>query len=437
MGIYNILVQKEAGIAVVGMGYVGLPLAAAFAKQIKVIGFDIDRDRINLYKSGIDPTKEIGDEAIQATSIDFSADERDLKQAVFYVVAVPTPVDRYNVPDLSPLRSASGIVGRNLNKGSIVVFESTVYPGATEEVCVPILEAESGLTCGVDFKVGYSPERINPGDKVNRLENTVKIVSGMDEESLNEIALTYELVIEAGVHRAETIQVAEAAKIVENCQRDINIAFMNEIAMIFDRLDIDTKAVLDAAGTKWNFLNFSPGLVGGHCIGIDPYYLIQRAAEYNYNSEIILAGRQVNDSMGEYVANTLVRQLIDADVKVKGAKLAIFGITFKGNCPDTRNTKVLDIIEKLRSYGIEPLVLDSWADEEEVKKYYGIQLLQTSELEDLDAILVAVSHDDYCNFTPEALKAYYKTDAKPILSDVRSILDQKAFKDAGYNYWRL
>lgn len=440
MSLYTDIKQGASSIAIVGMGYVGLPLAAAFAKLVKVIGFDIDENKIKLYKKGIDPTKEIGDEAIRTSDIEFTSDETRLRAARFIVVAVPTPVDEHNVPDLNPLRGASRTIGRNLEPGSIVVYESTVYPGATEEVCIPILEAESGLVYGVDFKVGYSPERINPGDKVHRLENTVKIVSGMDEDSLDDIAKIYELIIEAGVHRAQNMQVAEAAKIVENCQRDINIAFMNEIAMMFDRLNIDTKHVLEAAGTKWNFLNFSPGLVGGHCIGIDPYYLIQRAADYGYDSQIILAGRKLNDGMGEYVANALVRQLIETETLVKRAKVAILGLTFKGNCPDTRNTKVLDIIEKLKSYGIDPIIADSWADPEEVELYYGIKLHSLEELaeqSDLDAVVVAVSHDDYAELTPDDVKPFFRSGVTPVINDVRSVLDKELYEAAGFNYWRL
>lgn len=438
MNLYNQLKNRQSKIAVVGMGYVGLPLAFAFDKKgISVIGFDIDVAKIETYKKGIDPTKEIGDEAVQSSTIEYTADASKLKEARMIIVAVPTPVDEHNSPDLNPLRGASKTVGEQLQAGSIVVYESTVYPGATEEVCVPILESVSGLRYGQDFKVGYSPERINPGDKVHRLENTVKIVSGMDEESLDEIAKTYEIVIEAGVHRAQNMQVAEAAKIVENCQRDINIAFMNEIAMMFDRLDIDTKHVLEAAGTKWNFLNFSPGLVGGHCIGIDPYYLIQRAADYGYESQIILPGRKLNDSMGEYVTNALIRQLISTNTLVKEAKVAILGLTFKGNCPDTRNTKVLDIIDGLKAYGITPVIADSWADKEEVKAHYGIDLVELDSLEELDAIVVAVSHDDYASLRPDDVKSYFREGITPVINDVRSVLDRAAYEAAGFNYWRL
>ena len=438
MSLYNQLQDRQAKIAVVGMGYVGLPLAYAFDKKgIHVIGFDIDEHKIATYKKGIDPTKEIGDTAVASSTIEYTADPTKLAEARMIIVAVPTPVDEHNAPDLSPLRGASKTVGEHIQAGSIVVYESTVFPGATEEVCVPIIESVSGLRYGEDFKVGYSPERINPGDKVHRLENTVKIVSGMDAESLDTIAKTYEIIIEAGVHRAANMQVAEAAKIVENCQRDINIAFMNEIAMMFDRLDIDTKHVLEAAGTKWNFLNFSPGLVGGHCIGIDPYYLIQRAADFGYESQIILPGRKLNDSMGEYVTNALVRQLIATNTLVTEAKIAILGITFKGNCPDTRNTKVLDIIDSLKAYGITPVVADAWADKQEVKHYYGIDLVDMDDLKDLDAIIVAVSHDEFASLGPDDVKGYYRDGVTPVLNDVRSVLDREAYEQAGFNYWRL
>ncbi len=436
MQIYNDIVNRQASIAVVGMGYVGLPLAAAFAKHVNVIGYDIDSKKINQYKQGIDPTGEIGNDAVKASDILFTDDETAIKDASFVVVAVPTPVDEHNVPDLRPLEGASHTVGRNLKEGAIVVFESTVYPGATEEVCVPIIEAVSGLTYGEGFKLGYSPERINPGDKVNRLENTVKIVSAMDEDSLDVVAKVYELVIEAGVYRAVSIQVAEAAKIVENCQRDVNIAFMNEVAMMFDRLNIDTKDVLDAASTKWNFLPFSPGLVGGHCIGIDPYYLIQRAADFGYDSKVILPARKLNDSMGEFVANALVRQLIDEGILVKGAKVGILGITFKGNCADTRNTKVIDIYNSLKAYGIDLVIADSWADKEEVKEHFGIDLIDEDEMTDLDALVIAVSHKEYSALTPESVKPYFKDGAR-VINDVRSILDKDLYESEGFNYWRL
>ena len=358
MGLYEKLVNGEEKLSLVGLGYVGMPIAVAFGRKINVIGYDLNEKKIELYKSGIDPTREVGDDVIKTANVDFTADETRLKEAKFHIVAVPTPVNADHSPDLTPVEGASRTVGRNLTKGSIVVFESTVYPGVTEEICVPIMEKESGLKCGVDFKVGYSPERINPGDKVHRLETIVKIVSGMDEETLDTIAKVYELVVEAGVYRAESIKVAEAAKVIENSQRDINIAFMNELSIIFNKMGIDTKSVLEAAGTKWNFLKFFPGLVGGHCIGVDPYYLTYRAEMMGYHSQIILAGRRINDDMGKYVAENVVKNLIKADIPVKTARVAILGFTFKENCPDTRNTKVIDIVNELREYGIEPVIVD-------------------------------------------------------------------------------
>ena len=345
MQLYDKLIHREEKLSLIGLGYVGMPIAVAFAKKVDVIGFDLNKQKIDLYKNGIDPTHEVGDEAISKTSVHFTADETMLREAKFHIVAVPTPVNDDHTPDLRPIEGASTVLGRNLTKGSVVVFESTVYPGVTEDVCVPILERESGLKCGTDFKIGYSPERINPGDKVHRLETITKIVSGMDEETLECVAKVYELVVEAGVYRAESIKVAEAAKVIENSQRDINIAFMNELSVIFNKMDIDTKAVLEAAGTKWNFLKFYPGLVGGHCIGVDPYYLTYKAEMLGYHSQVILAGRRINDDMGKYVAENCVKMLIKADKAVKGAKVAILGFTFKENCPDTRNTKVIDIVK--------------------------------------------------------------------------------------------
>ena len=352
--LYERLIAKEEKLSLVGLGYVGMPIAVAFAKKVDVIGYDLNEKKIELYKKGIDPTLEVGDDAIRETTVEFTADEAKLREAKFHIVAVPTPINGDHTPDLAPVEGASRILGRNLTEGSVVVFESTVYPGVTEDVCVPILEEESGLKCGVDFKIGYSPERINPGDKVHRLETIVKIVSGMDDETLDTVAKVYELVVEAGVHRAESIKVAEAAKVIENSQRDINIAFMNELSMIFNKMGIDTQSVLKAAGTKWNFLHFYPGLVGGHCIGVDPYYLTYKAEMLGYTSQIISAGRRVNNAMGKYVAENVVKNLIAADKNVKHARVAILGFTFKENCPDTRNTRVVDIINELIEYGISP-----------------------------------------------------------------------------------
>ena len=395
MDLYEKLVSGEEKLSLIGLGYVGMPIAVAFARKIKVVGFDLNEEKIGLYKSGIDPTNEVGGEVVRNTKVDFTADPAKLREAKFHIVAVPTPVNDDHTPDLSPVEGASRILGQNLTKGSVVVFESTVYPGVTEDICVPILEKESGLTCGVDFKIGYSPERINPGDKVHRLETITKIVSGMDEETLDTVAKVYELVVEAGVYRAQSIKVAEAAKVIENSQRDINIAFMNELSIIFHKMGIDTKSVLEAAGTKWNFLPFMPGLVGGHCIGVDPYYLTYKAEQLGYHSQIILSGRRINDDMGKYVAESLVKDLIRANIPVKHAKVAILGFTFKENCPDTRNTKVIDIYKELGEYGIEPLVVDPAADAEEAKRLYGIGFKTMDDIRDVDALIIAVAHEQF------------------------------------------
>ena len=378
----------------------------------------------------------MGSEAIRNCSVEFTADETKLREAKFHIVAVPTPVNDDHTPDLAPVEGASRILGRNLTKGSIVVYESTVYPGVTEEVCVPILEQESGLKCGVDFKIGYSPERINPGDKVHRLETITKIVSGMDEETLDEIANTYELVVEAGVHRAPSIKVAEAAKVIENSQRDINIAFMNELSIIFNKMGIDTKAVLEAAGTKWNFLKFSPGLVGGHCIGVDPYYLTYKAEMLGYHSQVILAGRRINDDMGKYVAESCVKNLIKAERPIKNAKVAILGFTFKENCPDTRNSKVFDIVKELREYGIEPIVADPQADAAEAKRLYEIDFVDMSDIKNMDAVVLAVAHTQFAALTVADLDKMYG-EGRKVLVDVKGILDRDEYENAGYLYWRL
>lgn len=434
--LYDDIVGKRESISLIGLGYVGMPIAVAFAKKVKVIGFDLNEAKIQLYKSGIDPTNEVGDEIIKTTNVEFTSNEEDLRRAKFHIVAVPTPVNDDHTPDLSPVEGASRILGRNLTKGSIVVFESTVYPGVTEEVCAPILEKESGLKCGVDFKIGYSPERINPGDKVHRLETITKIVSGMDEESLEEIAKTYELVVDAGVYRAESIKVAEAAKVIENSQRDINIAFMNELSIIFNKMGIDTQSVLKAAGTKWNFLKFYPGLVGGHCIGVDPYYLTYKAEMLGYHSQIILSGRRINDDMGKYVAENLVKNLIKAGKSVKGAKVAILGFTFKENCPDTRNSKIFDIVKELREYSIEPVVADPVADGEEAEKLYGIKFTDISEIKDMDGVILAVAHEEFSRFTTKDMDGFCGGEHK-VLLDIKGILSRKEYEEAGYCYWRL
>lgn len=438
MSLYEKLVNKEEKLSLVGLGYVGMPIAVAFSKKINVVGFDLNQKKIELYQSGIDPTKEVGDEAIKACTVDFTCDETKLREAKFHIVAVPTPVNPDHTPDLTPVEGASRVLGRNLTKGSVVVFESTVYPGVTEDICVPILEKESGLKCGVDFKIGYSPERINPGDKVHRLETITKIVSGMDEETLETIAKVYELVVEAGVYRAQSIKVAEAAKVIENSQRDINIAFMNELSIIFNKMGIDTKSVLAAAGTKWNFLKFFPGLVGGHCIGVDPYYLTYKAEQLGYHSQIILSGRRINDDMGKYVAESLIKNLIKADIPVKNARVAILGFTFKENCPDTRNTKVIDIVKELREYGIEPMITDPVADKAEAEREYGVKLVSQDEIKDMDAVILAVSHREFENLTMKDFDSLFaQTHQKKVLSDIKGMLDRDAYESAGYLYWRL
>lgn len=436
MNLYEKLLNREEKLSLVGLGYVGMPIAVAFAKKLDVVGYDINEKKIDLYLKGIDPTHEVGDDAIKETTVEFTKDESKLQQAKFHIVAVPTPVNEDHTPDLTLLESASAILGRNISKGSIVVFESTVYPGVTEDVCVPILERESGLKCGVDFKIAYSPERINPGDKVHRLETITKIVSGMDEETLDIVAKVYELVVEAGVHRAESIKVAEAAKVIENSQRDINIAFMNELSIIFNKMGIDTQAVLRAAGTKWNFLKFYPGLVGGHCIGVDPYYLTYKAEELGYHSQIILSGRRINDDMGKYVAENCVKSIIAADKAVKGARVAILGFTFKENCPDTRNTRVIDIVNELREYGIDPMIVDGEADASEVKSLYGVNIVELSSVVDVDVIIIAVAHKSFRLLSKDSIDRMYGA-GKKVLLDAKGILNRKEFEKAGYLYWRF
>lgn len=436
MNIYEKIVGKKEKISLIGLGYVGMPIAVAFAKQADVIGYDCNSHKIRQYRSGIDPTNEVGNEVIAQTTVDFTDEAERLREAGFHIVAVPTPVNADHTPDLTPVKSASVILGKNLKKGSIVVYESTVYPGVTEDICVPILERESGLRCGTDFKVGYSPERINPGDQVHRLETITKIVSGMDEETLDEIANVYELVVTAGVYRAESIKVAEAAKVIENSQRDINIAFMNELSIIFNRMGIDTKSVLEAAATKWNFLKFAPGLVGGHCIGVDPYYLTYRAEEFGYHSQIILSGRRINDDMGRYVAENVVKNLIKADKPVRNAKIAILGFTFKEDCPDTRNTKVIDIVKELQDYGIKPFIADPFADQEEAEKLYGIVFTDIAAMEGMDAVILAVAHEPYRKLSFKEVSSLFGSGRK-LLMDIKGILDRTTYEKAGYLYWRL
>lgn len=438
--LFQKLLKKEEKLSVVGLGYVGMPIAVAFANEgIDVVGFDLNKAKIELYLNGIDPTNEVGDDAIKATTMLFTYDETQLRTAKFHIIAVPTPVNTDHTPDLTPVIGASTIVGRNLVKGSIVVYESTVYPGVTEDVCIPILERESGLKCGVDFKVGYSPERINPGDKVHRLENIKKIVSGMDAESTEVIKQVYDLVIKVGTYPVSTIKTAEAIKVVENSQRDINIAFMNELAMVFDRMGIDTNEVVDGMNTKWNALGFRPGLVGGHCIGVDPYYFTYEAERLGYHSQIILNGRIVNDSMGTFVADATIKQLIDAGYAPKYAKVAILGLTFKENCNDTRNSKVEDIINRLKEYGINPLVVDPWASERDAMKEYGVTLTPLSDIKEMDCIIVAVAHDEFRALSLEEISKMYKDvdNSQKVLIDVKGLYLIKELKEFGFKFWRL
>ncbi|RGX13979.1 nucleotide sugar dehydrogenase [Paraclostridium sordellii] len=460
MCLYEKIKNKEENISVIGLGYVGMPLAISFAKKVNVIGFDVNKEKVDLYKKGIDVTNEVGNEALMESKAIMTCDESKLKDAKFHIVAVPTPTNEDKTPDLRPVIGASKTLGRNLVKGSIVVYESTVYPGVTEEICIPILEEASGMKCGVDFKVGYSPERINPGDKLHRLETIVKVVSGMDDETLETVAKVYELVIDAGVHRAESIKVAEAAKVIENSQRDINIAFVNELSMIFNKMGIDTKAVLEAAGTKWNFLNFSPGLVGGHCIGVDPYYLTHKAEQLGYHSQVILSGRRINDGMGKYVGEATVKNLIKANKQVKGARVAVLGMTFKEDCPDVRNSKVIDIINELNEYGIDVFVTDPIADENEIKEEYGVELTKFEDIKDMDAIIVAVGHKQYLDLDLQLVKKLYSVNdttynndkivdeaaitkdstndkEKLVLVDVKGVFNKKEAESKNYLYWRL
>lgn len=460
MNLYELIKSRKEKLSIIGLGYVGLPLAIAFAKKVDVIGFDINEEKVQEYKRGIDVTNEIGNEILKQTTALFTSDEKKLGEARFHIIAVPTPINTDKTPNLNPLIKASEIVGRNLKRGSVVVYESTVYPGTTEEICVPILERESKYKCGLDFKVGYSPERINPGDKAHRLETIVKVVSGMDEEALDIIAKVYELVAKAGVYRAESIKVAEAAKVIENSQRDINIAFMNELSIIFNKMGIDTKAVLEAAKTKWNFLDFTPGLVGGHCIGIDPYYLTYKAEEIGYHSQIILSGRKINDSMGKYVAENTVKKMIKANKHIKSSKVAIFGVTFKENCPDVRNSKVIDVIRELEEYGIEVKVVDPVADQESLWREYKIRLYKTEEITDIDAVIFAVPHDEFKCLKLEDIKELYRPvisteleamdevaatiepDADTrnsgyVMIDIKGMFNRYEAENKGYLYWRL
>lgn len=462
MNLYEKIVKRKEKVSLIGLGYVGMPIAVSFAKKVDVIGFDVNKDKIELYKNGVDPTKEVGNEIIKHTTVDFTSDEKRLREAKFHIVAVPTPVKEDRTPDLTPIESATRTLGRNLTKGSIVVFESTVYPGVTEEVCVPILEKESGLKCGADFKVGYSPERINPGDQEHRLETIIKVVAGMDKETLETVAKVYELVVDVGVYKAESIKVAEAAKVIENSQRDINIAFMNELSIIFNRMGIDTKAVLEAAGTKWNFLKFSPGLVGGHCIGVDPYYLTYKAEQMGYYSQIILSGRKINDDMGKYVAESTVKKMIKANKQINGSRVAIFGVTFKENCPDVRNTKVVDVIKELEEYGVEVKVVDPLADKDDLWNEYRINPCCVEEIKEMDAVIFAVAHDEFKSICLADVKKMFKTPGQMyihsevmnevaaasefdteaerndhVLIDIKGVFNRTEAENSGFLYWRL
>jgi UDP-N-acetyl-D-galactosamine dehydrogenase len=428
--------MQQKTVAVLGLGYVGLPLALGFGRKLKTIGFDLSVKKVNAYKTGVDPTGEMETAAFKAsTKIDYTTDAAALKNADFIVVAVPTPVDDAKRPDLSPVEGACRMVAKNMKKGVIVIFESTVYPGVTEDVCVPILEKESGLKCGSDFKVGYSPERINPGDKEHTLEKIIKVVAGQDADTLEQVAWLYEQVIEAGVHRAASIKVAEAAKVIENTQRDLNIALMNELSLIFHRLGIDTADVLKAAGTKWNFLPFRPGLVGGHCIGVDPYYLTYKAEMLGYHPQVILAGRRINDNMGVYIAEQTVKQMIQAGRPISGANVLVMGITFKENCADLRNSRVIDVIKELGSYGAKVHVWDPIADPAEAKHEYGVTLREWSSIPKLDAVVGAVSHREILSIDLKALSKI--TGGNTPFMDVKSAFSREALAAAGFKVWRL
>lgn len=440
MSLYEKIKSGEEKISIVGLGYVGMPIAVAFAKKgVNVIGFDINEKKIALYQSGVDPTKEVGDEIIKSTTVQFTNDENKLREAKFHIVAVPTPVNTDHTPDLTPVIGASEVVGRNLTQGAIVVYESTVYPGVTEDICVPILEKESGMKCGIDFKVGYSPERINPGDRVHRLENIHKIVSGMDYESLEEIKNIYEIVIEVGTYPVTTIKTAEAIKVVENSQRDINIAFMNELAMVFDRMEIDTNEVIDGMNTKWNALGFRPGLVGGHCIGVDPYYFTYEAEKLGYHSQIILNGRIVNDGMGKFIADAAIKNMIAVGQAPKNSRVVILGLTFKENCPDTRNSKVYDIVRRLNEYEINPIIVDPWANEQDALNEYNLILTLLENVKEADCVIIAVAHNEFKKLTLTDIKKLFRKcdDSEKVLLDVKGIYNVSDLRNSGMRYWRL
>lgn len=439
MSLYKKILDRKEKIAVIGLGYVGIPLAISLAKKVSVIGYDINEEKIEQYKKGVDPTKEVGDDEINNTTIEFTSNESKLEEASFFIVSVPTPINIDHTPNLTPIIEASKIIGRNMSRGSIVVYESTVYPGCTEDICIPILETESGLKCGIDFKIGYSPERINPGDKIHRLANIHKIISGIDVEAVEEIKRIYDLVIDVGTHPVSNIKTAEAIKVVENSQRDINIAFMNELAIVFDKMNIDTNEVVDGMNTKWNALGFRPGLVGGHCIGIDPYYFTYEAERLGYHSQIILNGRIVNDSMGKYVADAAIKKMIEAGQAPKNSNVVILGLTFKENCPDTRNSKVIDVIKRLNEYGIKPKIVDPWANPKEASTEYGITLSNIDDIEDVDCVIVAVSHDEFKKLKLSELERLYKSspDEEKVLIDVKGNYSIEDLKESGMKWWRL
>lgn len=439
MSLYNKIINGEEKIALVGLGYVGMPIAVAFAKRVHVIGFDLNIEKIKIYKRGIDPTNEVGDEDIRKTTVKFTADEKKLREAKFIIIAVPTPVNADHTPDLTPVIKASEIVGRNITKNTIIVYESTVYPGCTEDICIPVLEKNSKMKCGVDFKVGYSPERINPGDRVHRLENITKIISGIDKESLEEIKKIYGLIIAAGTYSVSNIKTAEAVKIVENSQRDINIAFMNELAMVFDYMGIDTNEVVDGMNTKWNALGFRPGLVGGHCIGVDPYYFTYEAERLGYHSQIILSGRIVNDKMGTFIADIAIKQMIIAGQKPKNSKVLILGLTFKENCPDIRNSKVYDIVKRFNTYEIDPVIIDPWVNKADAMKEYNVELKTMDDAKEADCVIIAVAHDDFRRMRLDEIKGMFKDsrDDEKIFLDVKGLYGLEELERSGMRYWRL
>lgn len=428
--------ERKKSIAIVGLGYVGLPLAVELARVFNVIGFDTKKQRIDELSKGIDNTCEVSKKELKSSNIKFTNDPSKIRQASIVVVAAPTPIDEHKIPDLSPLESASEIVGKNLQKGAVVVYESTAYPGVTEEICVPIIERFSGMTCGKDFKIGYSPERINPGDKTHSLSNIVKVVSAQDKKTVDLLAKIYGSVVKAGIHKTPDIKTAEAAKVIENIQRDLNIALVNELAIIFNRMGLDTKEVLDAASTKWNFLPFQPGLVGGHCIGVDPYYLTFKAQSIGYHPEVILSGRRINDNMGKYIAINTIKQLINSGRPVKNSKILILGLTFKENISDVRNTKVIDIYNELKEYGVDVFVHDPHADREEVFKTFGLSLIQKPESrKPFDGIILAVKHNEYRKYTLGYLKKL--CNGNPVLIDVKVLFKREPAIKAGFHYWRL